>query len=215
MRKLVLIATLSLSLGAWAWAQTDASNMGDSQSAGESYSSYDQTIAAQTNLNSLIQAANATAAASESSDWNGELPGSVASNTGDDFYDQTVAAQANLNSLIQAANLASARSAGESENWQAAQPESMAADVNTDADAASQSADEDFYNQNVAIQASQNSSFLAAKALAASSPLAPEELNGQEPGSMAANEGANEDFYGQNVAIQANVNRLEKDANQF
>ncbi len=78
-----------------------------------------------------------------------------------------------------------------------------------------QRADHDLYNQIVAAQAKQNSLFLAANALAASSPA---QWSGTPPSSMAANVGsrnADVDVFSQTVAVQANANRLLKAAHQF
>ncbi len=75
-----------------------------------------------------------------------------------------------------------------------------------------QRADHDFYSQTVAAQAKQNSLFLAASALSASSPA---QRSGTPPSSMAANIGsqsADEDVCSQTIAVQANVNRLLKAA---
>jgi hypothetical protein len=107
MRKLLLIATLSLAT--FAWVNTAAGNMADTQRADEA--SYQQTIAAHADLHSRVQAAIAASAASpgESDRLSGSQPSSMASNAGlqsasEDFYNQTIAAQANLHSLAKAAN---------------------------------------------------------------------------------------------------------------
>ena len=198
MSKILLIATLTLC--AFAWAQAEDS------------SSYDQTVAAQAQENSLALAASAQSAAvsAESENWN--EPGSIASNSGEDFYAQTVASQAKLNSLIKAANSQSGGQEAmpaEQETSSVAAPESMASNQ--------WSQSEDFYNKIVAEQADRNSSFLDSQALLASAPSAAD-LSGAEPGSMASNEGAQsagQDFYDQTIAIQANSNRLSLDANRF
>lgn len=74
------------------------------------------------------------------------------------------------------------------------------------------------YNQTVAAQAKQNSLFLAANVLSASSPAQSESWSGTQPSSMAADMGsqsADEDVYNQTIAVRANVNRFLKEANQF
>jgi hypothetical protein len=79
-----------------------------------------------------------------------------------------------------------------------------------------QSADQDFYSQNVSVQADLNTRILDANRLIASSQSESWSAS-EEPGSMAADTGAqntDEDFYDQTVAIQANVNRLLADANR-
>ena len=81
-----------------------------------------------------------------------------------------------------------------------------------------QPAGHDFYGQIVAAQAKQDSLFLAANVLSASSPAQPESRSGTQPSSMAANTGsqsADEDVCNRTIAIQANVNRLFKAANRF
>jgi len=211
MRKLLLITTLSV--GALAWSQAAASDMGNSQSSGDDF--YNQTIAAQAQQYSLDNAANSAFVAAESGSWNGTQPGSMASNTGaqstEDFYNQTVAAQAQQYRLGKAANAAAVGVLPQSQSWNAPQPDSMAADMG------SQSAEDDFYNQTVAEQAAVNSSFLAARELLASSP-ADESESGPTPDTMAANEGSSDsgaDFYSQTVAIQANANRITLAGNQL
>jgi len=81
-----------------------------------------------------------------------------------------------------------------------------------------QRTDHDVYNQTVAAQAEQNSLFLAANALSASSPAQSGSWSSTQPSSMAANVGlpsANEDVYSETIAVQANMNRILKEAHQF
>jgi hypothetical protein len=193
MRNILLIATLSLSLGTLAWAEDDF---------------YNQQVASQAQQNSLAAAAITASSATQAESWSDTQPGSMAANAGDDFYNQIITEQTNLNLLIQAANGLSASS--QSESWSS--PGSMSADVGP------QSADGDFYNQIVAEQADINSRFLIANMLDASSSAEPDSMTGAQPGSMASDVGAqstDNDFYNQTIAVQANVNRLIQSASQL
>src|ERR1700687_894839 len=107
MRKLLLIATLSL--GTFAFAQTMNSKTGDAQPAGND--SYNQKIAAQTKLQVAGQAANSASAtfSAKSEGSKDAQPGSMASNAGsqnagDEFYSRHIVAQANANKLALDAN---------------------------------------------------------------------------------------------------------------
>jgi hypothetical protein len=105
MRKLLLIATLSL--GTFACAQTMA---GNAQPADQDV--YNQKIAEQTNLYIGGQAANAASVefSAKSGSWSDTQPGSMASNTGStgsqgaDFYNRTIDEQTRLHLLDKAAN---------------------------------------------------------------------------------------------------------------
>lgn len=205
MRKTLLIATLSLCAFAWAHA-ADFSCCGGQD--------YNQTVATQAQQNSLAKLAIAQSAALSggSENSNAEQPGSIASNSGEDFYNQTVAAQAQLNSLIKAAFTQSGQGTilfGR-ETASLAEPASMASDEGM------QSANEDFYSQKVEQQADLNSNFLESSRLQAS--VQPEGWNGSEqPGSMASDAGSpstSGDFYGQTIAIQSNANRMLQDSNR-
>src|ERR1700687_2670689 len=128
MRKLLLIGTLTFAT--LAWVQAAASDLGDSQRGGDDL--YNQTIASQAHQYRLDVAANSAFEASESGNWSGTLPGSMAAeeqNTGDDLYNQRIAAQSQQYRLGEAAIAAAGGSPRESERWNGPQPDSMAANV--------------------------------------------------------------------------------------
>jgi hypothetical protein len=82
--------------------------MGNAQHAGRD--SYDQTVAAQAEQNSLVLTANALSNPSSSqSETSSTQPGSMAADTGsrkaeENWHGETIAVQANMNRLLQAVN---------------------------------------------------------------------------------------------------------------
>jgi len=106
-QKLLLIATLSL--GTFAMAQTMDSNIGNAQRT--DHDSYNQTVAAQAEHNSLFLAAHAISppSAAQSESWSGTQPSSMAASIGsqsadEDVYSETIAVQANMNRILKEAH---------------------------------------------------------------------------------------------------------------